>query len=128
MGFLHAHVINIADTAKLPFNAKLDNSTDSDSNSDGEGSVDGDFEVISVMSGSDDSEYFPTDSRHSFKIGSVYLEQPSRDCVDDNVIDSLTQQKIDEVVGSFNLSELKKFRLELIKYVSNYQVLELIIT
>ena len=33
-------------------------------------------------------------------------------------LSELTEQRIDEVIGSFNLADLKKFRVELIKYVS----------
>jgi hypothetical protein len=168
VGFLRTHVIDMADTAKLPFagaddghrgdededeDAGLDISEEEKEDECGseENDIDG-FRDISaeVMSVSKNDENFLEGSRRTLSLGSAVLEQSSReelapikeaesvapthmiatelpDCCDaveaGHGKQSLSEQRIDEVVGSYNLSDLKKFRVELIKYVSMLEFL-----
>lgn len=165
VGFLHTHVINVGDTAKLPYpgrneghsTAEVDDDDDDENENDDRGSdrsngvsyysTDGsrdECEVVTARAGATDKEHSPGASSR-LRLGSTLLEHHSQNDLDQEQAssrqvagtlesggrslsapsgvahrrDRLTEQRIDEVVGSYNLSNLKLFRHELIKYVSD---------
>jgi len=161
--FLNTHVINMADTAKLPFESddlpsfpEVSRSKDDIDLTEETDQDDGGDQISSNESGQllekqdGTIEHFP-ESFKNLSLGSTLLEQDSTGewrsggtgesqsetpvhsvtsaahthsevNEDEKVVpvvrqSDLTEQRIDEVVGSYNLTDLKKFRIELIRCV-----------
>jgi hypothetical protein len=155
--FLHTHVIDMGDTAKLPYPPRenddayfeIDDVDTNCKNEENEENEENDMhnDIDSYLEGRiSNNEHFP-ETDEELGLGSDVLEHQSdgnlavatgsqvltpaisvpepihyRSCYSDNESDGdhdeMTEHRIEEVVGSYNLTELKKFRLELIRYVS----------
>lgn len=146
VGFLRTHVINMGDTAKLPFpgvdvkqrrgeeqkwqeekqglemveGEREEEEEGEEEEEDEQNDIDG-FRDISAELVKNDGAFIQKEGQEKLKGTLEGFELQLNMNVNKlkrNRVSDLTEKRIDEVVGSYNLSDLKKFRLELLKYVS----------